>query len=31
MKKYEVENHEYSLLPEGKNWSLVWSDEFDEV
>ena len=29
MKKYEVENHEYSLLPEGKNWSLVWSDEFD--
>ncbi|MBO5889714.1 MAG: hypothetical protein J6Q58_06225, partial [Clostridia bacterium] len=29
MKKFEVENHEYSLLPEGKNWKLVWGDEFD--
>ena len=29
MKKFEVENHDYSLLPEGKNWALVFSDEFD--
>ncbi len=29
MKKYEVEAHEHSLLPEGKEWKLVWSDEFD--
>jgi len=29
MKKYEVENHEYSLLPKDKEWKLVWSDEFD--
>ena len=28
MKKYEVENHEYSLLPDGE-WKLAWSDEFD--
>lgn len=28
MKKYEVENHEPSLLPDGE-WNLVWSDEFD--
>lgn len=28
MKKFEVENHEYSLLPEGE-WELAWSDEFD--
>ena len=29
MKKFEIENHEPSFLPEGKNWKLVWSDEFD--
>jgi len=29
MKKYEVEGHVPSYLPEGKNWKLVWSDEFD--
>ena len=28
MKKYEVKNHEPSLLPDGE-WELVWSDEFD--
>ena len=28
MKKFEVENHEPSYLPEGE-WELVWSDEFD--
>ena len=28
MKKYEVENHEPSMLPDGE-WKLVWSDEFD--
>ncbi|MBQ8894496.1 MAG: glycoside hydrolase family 16 protein [Clostridia bacterium] len=29
MKKYEVKDHEYSLLPEGLDWELVWADEFD--
>lgn len=29
MKKFEVENHEYSLLPKDKKWKLIWSDEFD--
>lgn len=29
MQKYVVENHEESWLPEGKNFKLVWSDEFD--
>lgn len=29
MKKYEVEGHEPSYLPDGTNWKLVWSDEFD--
>ena len=28
MKKFEVENHAESLLPDG-DWELVWSDEFD--
>ena len=28
MKKFEVENHEPSFLPEGE-WKLIWSDEFD--
>lgn len=28
MKKFEIENHEPSFLPEGE-WKLVWSDEFD--
>jgi beta-glucanase (GH16 family) len=29
MKEYHVADHENSLLPEGKEWRLVWSDEFD--
>ena len=29
MKKYDVENHEPSLLPDEGEWELVWSDEFD--
>lgn len=29
MKKYEVAGHEPSMLPEGREWKLVWSDEFD--
>ena len=29
MKKFEIENHKPSLLPEGKKWKLAWSDEFD--
>lgn len=29
MKKYEVKNHEPSILPDGRGWNLVWSDEFD--
>ena len=28
MKKFEIENHKPSYLPEGK-WKLAWSDEFD--
>lgn len=28
MKKFEVENHEPSFLPEGE-WELTWADEFD--
>ncbi|MBQ8231383.1 MAG: glycoside hydrolase family 16 protein [Lachnospiraceae bacterium] len=29
MNEYKIANHEPSFLPEGKEWSLVWSDEFD--
>lgn len=29
MVEYKVENHVSSFLPEGRKWSLVWSDEFD--
>lgn len=29
MKKYEVKDHVTSLVPEGKEWKLVWADEFD--
>ena len=29
MGEYKIENHEPSLLPEGKAWKLVWNDEFD--
>lgn len=29
MKEYKVDGHESSLLPENKNWKLVWEDEFD--
>ena len=28
MKKFEIENHEPSLLPDGE-WKLAWADEFD--
>ena len=28
MKKFEVDNHEPSFLPEGE-WKLAWADEFD--
>lgn len=29
MQKFEIKNHEHSLLPDGKKWKLVWNDEFD--
>ena len=29
MQKFEIEDHEHSLLPENKKWKLVWHDEFD--
>ena len=29
MKKYKIEGHEPSLLPEGKKWALAWSNDFD--
>lgn len=29
MQTYHVEGHASSLLPEGRKWKLVWSDEFD--
>jgi len=29
MKKYNVDNHEPSLLPDNADYKLVWSDEFD--
>ena len=29
MKKYEIENHEPSYLPDDGEWELVWADEFD--
>lgn len=29
MKEYKVAGHESSFLPEGKEWELVWNDEFD--
>jgi len=29
LKKYEVEDHAPSLLPDGYDFELVWSDEFD--
>ena len=29
MQKYAVEGHKDSLLPDNKNWKLVWNDEFD--
>ena len=29
MQRFKVENHEDSLLPEGKKWKMVWNDEFD--
>lgn len=28
MKKFEIENHEPSILPDG-DWELAWADEFD--
>ena len=29
MKEYKVDGHFSSFLPEGKEWKLVWNDEFD--
>lgn len=29
MRQFKLENHADSFLPEGKQWELVWSDEFD--
>ena len=29
MKKYDVKDHAPSLLPDGMEFELVWSDEFD--
>lgn len=29
MQKYEVKDHAPSFLPDGREWKLVWSDEFD--
>ena len=29
MQEFKVENHASSLLPDGKEWELVWHDEFD--
>ena len=28
MKKFDVKDHEPSILPDGE-WKLVWADEFD--
>ena len=28
MKKFEIDNHEPSFLPDGE-WELAWADEFD--
>lgn len=29
MKRFSLDNHADSFLPEGKEWNLVWHDEFD--
>ena len=29
MKEYKVEGHASSFLPEGKEWKMIWNDEFD--
>ena len=29
MKRFEVEGHEPSLLPDGFEFELAWADEFD--
>ena len=29
MQKFDYQDHQYSFLPEGKKWKLVWNDEFD--
>lgn len=29
MKEFRVDGHADSLVPEGKDWKLVWGDEFD--
>ena len=29
MNVFNYDGHASSLLPEGKNWQLVWNDEFD--
>ena len=29
MKKFEIEDHAPSFLPEDSQWKLIWADEFD--
>ena len=29
MIKFEIPGHEHSLLPDGAEYTLAWSDEFD--
>lgn len=29
MQTYTVKDHASSLLPDGKEWKLIWQDEFD--
>lgn len=29
MQEYRIDGHVSSFLPDGKNWKLVWNDEFD--
>jgi len=29
MQRFEVKDHADSLLPDGKEWKLIWNDEFD--
>ena len=29
MQTFKLDNHADSVLPENKNWKLIWNDEFD--